>query len=138
MATHNARLAFARGCKLALVLGPVVGVAIWAALHFLQARSAPHDSRRASAHQKSPDLLPMERAPLIVEDSGFETVMKTFALPIADRRSLQSIRASYEGAAQRGIRTLEKRLAQRGLPDDLYAKDMLRLAQLHLYDGEYA
>ncbi|HEV3261648.1 MAG TPA: CRTAC1 family protein [Gemmataceae bacterium] len=125
---------------LLVVLLPAAGVGAWATL-LPPASPAPkpHRASPALADTQPPDedLPPYVLAPVIQEDSGMRTVFQHFVLPLRDPTSLEDIRDCFHDAGSRGIRRLEDDMARGVWPQEVYPHNLMRLAQLCLYQGQY-
>src|SRR5207253_11443084 len=74
---------------------------------------------------------------LRLDDSGYLAAQQ-FVLPVRDPASLEQVRDCYLHPGRRGIQLTETELAQGDLSLQDEANKLMLLAQLYLYEGEFA
>jgi hypothetical protein len=125
-----------RGGLLVLLM-PLAGLLVWALVHNSSARPTVAPSNTAQPAPAARGLPAYARVPVILEDSGFRMVFEQFALPVTNPVSLEHIRDCYHRAGYRGIGQIEQDLADGLLSGEWYAPNLLRLALLCMYEGEF-
>jgi hypothetical protein len=98
-----------------------------AAYAVLALRPGPAPDPEPVAFARDPDF----------DDSGYSTA-QLFVPPVQDPFSLEHIRDCFQGAGHRGVQVLRQRLAGGQATPEERVEMMVTMAQLHLYEGDFA
>src|SRR5262245_25660791 len=125
----------------ALIAGLAACVALSSRLSGLQS-SADTDRTKTSDTRTQPaqatgappaDFFVSER----IRDNGFEAAVELFGRSVRNPRSLEDIRAAWDGLGYRLAEALERDLARTGLSRVERFDHLMRIAAYQLYEGEF-